>query len=159
MKQTIITISLLLTLGLSQPLQAFAFWGIDKDSHKTLNLKSGYDINTVITVKGHIINIQADDDRPSLQIELETDGASIFISTGPPHYWQEHGIPLSTGDEITVRGSKAQENDGAIYIIAQEITNTTQHASVTLRDESGRPAWAGKGRRQNQGQSRNRSRQ
>ncbi|MDP2106364.1 MAG: hypothetical protein Q8J76_10260, partial [Desulfobulbaceae bacterium] len=66
MKQTIITISLLLTLGLSQPLQAFAFWGIDKDSHKTLNLKSGYDINTVITVKGHIINIQADDDRPSL---------------------------------------------------------------------------------------------
>ena len=53
---------------------------------------------------------------------------------------------VKTGDEITVRGSKAQGSDGIIYLMAQKITDTTQDVSVVLRDESGRPAWAGNGR-------------
>lgn len=151
MHLTKITITLLLTLILSLPFPALAFWGRGGDNQPALNLTSGYDANTVTTVTGRILSLRTTEDLPSLQIEVASGGGSLVICTGPQHYWVENGIPLDPGDEITVRGSKAQGNDGTLYLIAQKITNTTQNVSVVFRDESGRPAWAGKGRRRNQG--------
>ena len=155
MPQKTITISLLLTLLLSLPLPALAFWGNNGDNPPSLNLKSGYDVNTVASVSGHIISIQTGDDRPNVQLELESNGIRMVICIGPQRYWAENALPFKTGDEITVRGSKAQGSDGIIYLMAQKITDTTQDVSVVLRDESGRPAWAGSGRRSYQGQRNN----
>lgn len=110
-----------------------------------LNLETGYDANTVTTMTGHIVSVQAGDERRNAQLELESSGIFAIVVLGPHRYWAEHGIALKAGDNITVRGSKAQGTDGVVYILAQKITDTSQSAAVTLRNESGRPAWAGGG--------------
>ena len=155
MAQKAITISVLLTLLLSTPFPALAFWGNNGDNPPALNLNSGYDVNTVTTITGHIISIQPGVDRPNVQIEFESNGVRMIICIGPQRYWAENAFPFKADDEITVRGSKAQGSDGIIYLMAQKITDTTQDVSVVLRDESGRPAWVGNGRRSNQGQRNN----
>lgn len=146
------TIALLLTLFLSCPLPASAFWGRGGGDEAALNRHSGYDVNTVTTVSGHVIAIQTGDDHPGVHLKVESNDASLVICIGPQSYWDETGMPFHPGDEITVRGSMAQGSDGIIYVMAQKITATTQDVSITLRDETGRPAWAGRGRRRNQGQ-------
>ena len=155
MPKKTISLTLLLTLLLAFPFPAFCFWGNDGDNSPSLNFKSGYDINTVTTVTGRIIAIQTGEDRPNVQLVLENNGVTSVICIGPQRYWAENPLPFKTGDAITVRGSKAQGRDGVIYIMAQKIADTTQDVSFVLRDESGRPAWAGGSglrRKQPQGQ-------
>lgn len=142
-----ITISLLLTVSLALPLPALAFWGANGDSHASLNLKSGYDVNTVTTVTGQVIAIQTGVERPNVELEIETNGARMIICLGPQAYWAEQGVPFHPGDELTVHGSKAQGRDGIIYLLAQKITGARPELNVVLRDESGRPVWAGNGMR------------
>ena len=150
------TITLLLTLVLLLPLPALAFWGGSSGGPPSgLNLTSGYDINTVTTVTGHILSIQLGDDRPNVQLELKDNGVTLIICIGPQHFWTEKGFPFNQGDEVVVRGSKAQGDDGTIYILAQKISDTTQNVTTILREESGRPVWAGRGMRRNQGRSLN----
>ena len=151
MQQRSISIPLLLTLLLSLPIPCLAFWGSDGDDSPSLNLKSGYDINTVTTETGRIISIQTGDERPNVQLEVESSAGRIVICIGPQRYWAEKNMSFQIGDEISVRGSKAQGSEGVIYIMAQKIIDKTQNVSVILRDESGRPAWAGNGMRRNQG--------
>jgi hypothetical protein len=148
MSHKAITISLLLAFFFSLPLPALAFWGRNDSSNPpSLNLKSGYDVNTVATVTGRISSIYTGDDRPNVELKLESEGEGVVICIGPQRYWAENVLPFKTGDEITVRGSKAQGGDGIIYLMAQKITGTTQDVSVILRDDSGRPVWAGNGMR------------
>lgn len=144
MKPIHIIICLLAALILSTPLTAHAFWG-SGDSQSGLNLETGYDANTVTTVTGRIVAFQTGDNRRNAQLELESGGARIVVVLGPQRYWAEHGVALKTGHDITVRGSKAQGTDGVVYILAQTLTDAALNASVTLRNESGRPAWAGGG--------------
>lgn len=125
------------------PVAAQAFMGIGGESSNGLNLDSGYDANTVTTLTGRIVSLQTGSDRRNSQLDLESGGARAVVVLGPQRYWAENGIALKAGDDITVRGSKAQGSDGIVYILAQKITDTTQKTSVSLRNESGRPAWAG----------------
>ena len=139
------SIFLLAALLLISPVGADAFWGSDGDKQSGLNLETGYDANTVTTMTGRIVSLQAGDDRRNAQLELDSNGARAVVVLGPQRYWAEHGIALKTGDEVSVRGSKAQGTDGVVYILAQKITDTSRNAAVSLRNESGRPAWAGGG--------------
>lgn len=150
-----ITISLLLTVVLALPLPALAFWGANGDNHASLNLKSGYDVNTVTTVTGQVIAIQTGAERPNVELEIEANGARMIICLGPQSYWAEQGVPFKPGDELTVHGSKAQGRDGIIYLLAQKITGARPELNVVLRDESGRPVWAGNGMRCKEGQRNN----
>lgn len=108
-----------------------------------MNLESGYDVNTVTTVTGQILSIQSGVDRPNLQLEIDDGGTRMMVFLGPKRYWVDQGVPLTVGDTVVVRGSKAQGQDGVIYILAQEITETSQGLAVILRDASGHPNWAG----------------
>ncbi|OGU13592.1 MAG: hypothetical protein A2076_12165 [Geobacteraceae bacterium GWC2_53_11] len=137
-------ISLLALLLLLLPVTAQAFWG-NSDNQSGLNLETGYDINTVTTVTGRVVALHAGDDHRNAQCELESNGTHTVVVLGPSRYWAEHGIAIKTGDEVAVRGSKAQGKDGVVYFLAQKISDTSQNSSVSLRNESGRPAWAGKG--------------
>jgi len=127
------------------PVASHAFWGNDGDRQSGLNLESGYDANTVTTISGRIVSVQVGDDRRNSQFELDSNGTRAIVVLGPQRYWAENGIALKIGDSITVTGSKAQGKDGNVYVLAQKVTDTTLNASVTLRNESGRPAWAGMG--------------
>ena len=57
---------------------------------------------------------------------------------------------------MAVRGSKAQGKDGVVYLLVQKLTDTTSNIAVRLRNEAGRPAWAGAGRGNVSGQMNNR---
>ncbi len=141
---SIILFSLLIFLA-SFPASAQAFWGTAKGDCTCLNFESGYDVNTVTTVTGRIISIQAGIDRLNIQLEIEGCGITMMVVLGPQSYWVDHGFPLKEGGEVAVCGSKAQGQDGVIYILAQKITETSQGVVVILRDESGHPNWAGGG--------------
>lgn len=138
-----IIICLLSSLLASFPAAVHAFWGNPGDTPSGLNLETGYDANTVITMTGHIVSVQAGDERRNAQLELESSGASAVVVLAPHRYWAEHGIAIKAGDIVTVRGSKAQGTDGVVYILAQHITDASQKTAISLRNESGRPAWAG----------------
>lgn len=125
------------------PFSAHAFWGNDEENPPALNLESGYDVNTVTTVSGQIVSIQSGVDRPNLQLEIDDSGTRMMVFLGPQRYWLAQGVPLRVGDKVQVRGSKAQGQDGVIYILAQEITEISQGLAVILRDASGHPNWAG----------------
>jgi hypothetical protein len=66
-----------------------------------------------------------------------------MVVLGPRRYLAEQGVELKEGDEVRVRGSKAQGRDGILYILAREVTETGKGAAITLRDEGGFPNWAG----------------
>jgi hypothetical protein len=135
---------------------AHAFRGGDGDKQSGLNLETGYDANTVTTITGRVVSVQAGDARHNSQLELESNGTRVIVVLGPQRYWAENGIALKTGDSVTVRGSKAQGKDGIIYFLAQKITDNSLNASVSLRNESGRPAWAGGSMGNGQGRMNNR---
>ncbi|MBU3982543.1 MAG: hypothetical protein KJ985_03485 [Proteobacteria bacterium] len=145
MRLQLITFFHLLILLLIVPFSAQAFWGNDEENSPALNLESGYDVNTVTTVTGQILSIQSSVDRPNLQLEIDDSGTRMMVFLGPQRYWVDQGVPLKVGDRVVVRGSKAQGQDGVIYILAQEITETSQGLAVILRDASGHPNWAGGG--------------
>jgi len=63
---------------------------------------------------------------------------------GQSAYWSS--FRLSVGDEIVVRGF---HEDGEFK--AGTVENVTTGETITLRDASGRPMWAGGGQLQNQG--------
>ncbi len=132
----------LLLVSFTLSAQAF-WWGSEQDDTPSLNFESGYDVNTVTTVTGQILSLQSSADRPNLQLEIEDSGTRMVIFLGPRRYWADQGIPLQVGDKVTVRGSKAQGQDGVIYILAQEISEVRQGIAVILRDESGHPNWGG----------------
>jgi len=138
-----IIICFLTALVMSSSVAAHAFWGIGEDNKSGLNLETGYDTNTVTTVTGHIVSVQTDDGNGNARLELESGGVRIVAMLGQQRYWADKGIDLRIGDNVTVRGSKAQGKDGVVYIIVQKITDTTRNTEVSLRNEAGSPAWSG----------------
>lgn len=69
------------------------------------------------------------------------DGEEIAIGTGPS-YMEAQGFALQAGERVQVEG---YWEDGAVFKAAQ-ITRLQDGAAIALRDEFGRPAWAGNGR-------------
>lgn len=128
------------------PASAVAFWGIGEDQGKSgLDFDKGYDLNTVITVKGKVVSIDTGEDGGPVTVVVRQHGGKIHAVAAPGWFWFDRGIPIKPNDEIEVSGAKAQGKDGNMYIISREITNLTTGRSVTLRTEDGRPAWRGGG--------------
>jgi len=140
-----ITICLLTSFIISSSVAAHAFWGIGDDKPSGLNLETGYDANTVVTLAGRVVSLNSGDEHGNARLELASGDVRIVVILGPQGYWAEHGIALKSGDSVIVRGSKAQGIDGVVYLLAQKITETSLNTSVTLRDDSGRPVWSGGG--------------
>lgn len=145
MQPVLFTTTLLLGLALSLPTAAGASWWGGGDDRRVIDLELGYDANTVITVAGRLVALPEDGSHPQVQVELEAVGGRVIVVLGPRSYWTEHGIKLRVGDEVTARGSKAQGNDGRIYLLAQMISESGRGQEVTLRSLSGKPVWAGGG--------------
>lgn len=145
MKGALITMLLGLTLALSAPVPVWASWWGWGGDNEPLGLDlEGYDANTVVTVSGRITAIRSDE-TPQVQLDIDTGKRVVVVYLGPRGYWNKHGIPLTVGDLVTVRGSKAQGGNGVVYVLAQKIS-AADGAEVALRSDSGRPAWSGGGR-------------
>lgn len=143
MRTKTIALLALLSVALLLPLPATAFWGQGEEG--AVNVTEGYDVNTVTTVSGTIRAIHTDGKRPNVELELESGDVRVMICIGPQRYWAERGLPFAPGDEITARGSRAQGPGGVHYLMVREITDRSRQQTTVLRDEAGRPLWAGQG--------------
>ena len=74
-------------------------------------------------------------------LSIETSEGTMDLHLGPEWYWEAEGISLAAGDTVAVSGFY----EGDAFEVGR-LDNLTTNESVTLRDESGRPMWAGRGR-------------
>lgn len=92
--------------------------------------------------------IQVPDDGNELVIQTG-DGEQVTVGTGPLDMASQ-GFALETGEQVQVRG---YWEDGEFK--AGQVTRLANGQTLTLRDELGRPTWAGAGRNaQGNGQGR-----
>jgi hypothetical protein len=90
-----------------------------------------------LTVQGTVVSV-ADD-----LVEIQTAAGEVFPFEGRPlSFAQEQGFSLKVGDAVTLAGF----DESGEFKIGQ-VTNQGNGTSITLRDENGRPGWAGRGRR------------
>jgi hypothetical protein len=78
------------------------------------------------------------------EVTLQTSEGEVLVGMGQSSYWE--GFALEIGDEVSVLGFY---EDGEFK--AGTVENLTTGETIMLRDEAGRPMWAGNGRFQNQG--------
>lgn len=90
-----------------------------------------------MTLQGKVIST-ADD-----LIEIETEAGAVIPFDGQPlRFALQQRFTAQVEDTVVVKGF---EENGEFKI--GQITNLSNGATVTLRDETGRPGWAGRGRR------------
>jgi len=77
------------------------------------------------------------------EVAIQTAEGQVLIGMGQSAY--REGFELAVGDEITVLGF---HEDGEFK--ARTVENLATGETLTLRDETGRPLWAGQGRLKNQ---------
>jgi hypothetical protein len=131
-----------LLLGCFPAGSAMAFWGFGDDQGKSgLDFEKGYDVNTVTTVRGKVVSLQMADGKGPVTIIVKQGAGTIHVVAAPEWYWSDRGIDINSNDEVEVSGAKAQGKDGNMYIISRKITNLSTGDTVTLRAETGRPAW------------------
>lgn len=136
---------LIFLLLVQSPHLSYGFWWEDSGTVSGLNLDSGYDVNTVTQVTGKVTVIPYHHQEHVL-LEIEHNGGRLLLALGPDEYWEQRSLPqLPVGTVISARGSKAQGKDGRMYLMVQQITDTSQGVSLVIRDETGTPVWAGGG--------------
>jgi hypothetical protein len=82
-------------------------------------------------------------EEPRLSIQTG-DGVTVQVELGPEWYIESQAFTANVGDQLTVLGHYDGEGTA---LIAHTITNETTGVSTFFRDGTGRPAWAGRGRR------------
>ncbi len=94
------------------------------------------EVDEWLTLSGTVTSVDAD------LLVVETAGGEVAVENRSWWYAQEQGFVAQVGDEVVLTGF--YEND--LFEVGQ-IENLNSGQTVTLRDENGRPMWAGRGRR------------
>jgi hypothetical protein len=92
-------------------------------------------VGTWLTVDGTVVVLEGD------ELTIKTADSELKVHLCPEWYWETQGITLNAGDEVAISGFY----EGDDFEVGH-VENLTTGESVTLRDESGRPMWAGRGR-------------
>jgi hypothetical protein len=90
-----------------------------------------------LTLQGTVLSVDAD----SLVVQADS-GEQVIVENRAWWFAQEQGFTSREGDRVTVVGF--YENDD--FEVGQ-IDDLTTGQMVSIRDASGRPLWAGRGRR------------
>lgn len=148
-------VAVIVVVMLQRP--AEAFWGFGSGGEggaSGLDLVQGYDCNTVVTISGRVAAVP-DSSADPVTLELVAGSERFVVVMGPRWYLQDDHLGWKVADAVTVRGSKAQGRDGRSYLLAQLISSPSG-GQLVLRNETGRPGWAGgfRARQQGAGQQR-----
>jgi hypothetical protein len=137
---------ILVLLAFIWPSSALAGWWLfGKPSaweKSGLDLRQGYDQNTVIALNGTVVRVDLGDDRSPALAVVKTETETVSLVLGPRDFWQQQGISLNPGDPVSVRGSKAQGQDGVVYLMVQSLSTSGSPQETTLRNRTGRPVWS-----------------
>lgn len=90
-----------------------------------------------LTFQGSVSSIDSD----VMVVRLDS-GEQVVVENRPWWFAQEQGFAAQPGDQLTLRAF--YEGDS---IEVGQMTNVRTGQTVPLREESGRPLWAGRGRR------------
>jgi hypothetical protein len=74
------------------------------------------------------------------ELTIQTADGEMTTHLGPEWHWEAEGIALNAGDTVELTGFY----DESEFEVAR-IENLTTGESTVLRDDSGRPMWAGRG--------------
>jgi hypothetical protein len=104
-----------------------------------------YDPATETTVRGEVEKVTepARGRMSGTHLFVKADGAVFEVALGPAAFVRGKGFAFAAGDTVEVTGSKVTVS-GKQYIVAREITK--EGKTLTLRDKSGVPSWAGQRR-------------
>ncbi len=72
---------------------------------------------------------------------VKTETETIEVHVGPSNFVTNEGFTFAKGDSVQVLGSKVTMG-GKEALIAREVTRDGK--TLTLRDKTGRPLWAGR---------------
>ena len=107
-----------------------------------------YDVKTFIKIKGEITAIEQivpnKGTSPGIHITVKTETEIYAIHLGPKWYLDKQTVQLKVGDKVEVQGSKVNI-DSKQTIIAKALVKDGN--TLTLRGQSGKPLWSGKGNR------------
>jgi hypothetical protein len=90
-----------------------------------------------LTLQGAIVSVDAN----RLVVQMDS-GEQVTVENRAWWFAQEQGFSTQVGDQVTLIGFY----EGDHFEVGQ-IDNATNDQMVRLRDENGRPLWAGHGRR------------
>jgi hypothetical protein len=105
-----------------------------------------YDAATEITLAGTISEVVLAESPmgwKGVHLALDTAGEVRSVHLGPASYVEEQGFSFAAGDRVEVIGSPAK-CQGEDVVLAREVA--VGERRLVLRDASGRPHWAGRGR-------------
>ncbi|MFP5236327.1 MAG: DNA-binding protein [Acidobacteriota bacterium] len=106
-----------------------------------------YDPATETTVSGTVDKVTTVDrggNWQGIHLTLKSGEETYDVHAGPSAFIADKGFSFAAGDQLEVLGSKVTLNN-APALIAREIRKDGK--SLTLRNSSGIPLWAGQGRR------------
>ncbi|MBZ0294590.1 MAG: hypothetical protein K8L99_18645 [Anaerolineae bacterium] len=87
-----------------------------------------------VTISGVITTVT------NSSVTLQTADGPMTVQLGQQRFWQNQGVSLAVGDEVSVLGIWQSSQ----FQVA-EITNLQTGDRIMLRDPNGRPLWAGPG--------------
>lgn len=90
-----------------------------------------------VTLQGNVVSVDG-----NALIVQTTDGQEIVVENRAWWFAQEQGFSIQVGDQVTLVGFY----EGGDFETGQMV-NITTGQSVLIREEGGRPLWAGRGRR------------
>ena len=90
-----------------------------------------------LTLEGVATSVDAD----TLIVKMD-DGQEVTVENRPWWFAQEQGFAAQAGDRVRLVGFY---EDGTFEV--GQIADSTNGMAVQIREESGRPLWAGRGRR------------
>lgn len=127
-------------------------WGIVAAQTGTSNggRKSRYDqtynTQTYTKINGQVMSIEKVVSQKGasagIHMTVKTKTGTYTVHLGPKWYLDKQGVPINTGDQVEVGGSKVTI-DSKPVIIAKEVIK--EGHTLKLRDEDGKPLWSGKG--------------
>ena len=100
-----------------------------------------YDVNTETTVTGTVEAVQmhpGQGGNMGTHLLLKTKDSKLDVHVGPSAYIEKNGFAFAEGDTVEVTGSLLKTKDG---ILARSIKKGGK--ALVLRNESGKPLWAG----------------
>lgn len=102
-----------------------------------------YDPATVATVEGTLRSLEPGPRGRGVHATLETGAGTLTVHLGPASWLEAQPLQLAAGDRLSVTGSRVTVG-GAASLVARSVTRGDQ--ALVLRDEAGRPRWAGPAR-------------
>ena len=112
--------------------------------HAAKNMRM-YDPATEVTLKGTVeaVNQQSGGQMMGTHLTVKAGDESREVMLGPANFITGKGFAFAKGDSVEVTGSKITM--GAMeFVIAREVAKDGK--TLTLRDKTGTPQWAGTGR-------------